>query len=118
MNSVQFEIGGKKRKFTFGLGFLGDILHELNINMMELGEMMLSNPYKAVPSILYYSHAYEVKKSGEIVDFTIYDFNEWIEQLDGSYQNKEIDAALSVLLESMKKNIPNFDGSKDDSKKK
>lgn len=106
MNYIEIEIGGKKRGFRFGLGFLGNILDHFNMDIAEFGQLMSRNPFKAIPSILYFAHEYEVKRMGDVPDFTIIDFEMWVEDMPNGYADEKVEAALNVLLESMRKNVP------------
>lgn len=118
MNYIEIEIGGKKRGFKFGLGFLGDILEHFDIDVGGFGEMLSKNPFKAIPAIIYFGHAYDVKKKGQIVDFSLLDVDEWVEELEHGYANENIEALLNVLLDSMRKNVPGLKEVEEQPKKK
>lgn len=106
MNYFELEIGGKKRGFRFGLGFLGDILEHFDLDIGGFGNMLSKNPFKAVPAIIFFGHRYEQKKKGIVIDFTLIDVDEWVENLEDGYANEGIELMLQVLLESMRKNVP------------
>lgn len=118
MNYIEVEIGGKKRGFTFGLGFLGDILEYFNTDVVGFVRLTESNPFKAVPAILYFAHRYTVRKNGGAVDFELIDVDGWIEELENSYANEKVDTILGVLIESMKKHIPGLAEISEEPKKK
>lgn len=108
MNRIEIEIGGKLRAFRLGLHFLGEILNHFDTDISGLGSLMVTNPYKAVPAIIYFGHAYECKKSGKAIDFTILDCSEWVEELENTYSNEVIHTLTKVLVDSLRKNVPGY----------
>lgn len=106
MNTIKLQLGGKERSLRFGLGVLGDIQDHLKIDMAELLSMIQKNPFKLMPVAMYYAAKYEVEKAGKMVDFTLFDVVEWIEELEGGYTNKAIDEAGICLIRSLTKNVP------------
>lgn len=106
MNKTEINIGGQNRSFIFGLGFLGDILEHFDTDITGLGRMMEKNPYKCIPAIIYFGHAYYLKKKGDAVMFSMMDVDGWIEDMEDTYAHPDIEKLLTVLLDSMRKNVP------------
>lgn len=116
MNYIEFEIGGKTRGFKLGLGFLGELLRHYNTDMVGLGHLMVNNPFSVTPAILYYSHKQDCLRSGKPVDFTLYNVDDWVEELPETVQNENIEKVMLLLMDSIKKHLPKLDG--EGSKKK
>lgn len=118
MNEIEFEIGGKVRRFKLGLGFLGELLSHFDTNMMGLGRIMVNNPFSTTPAILYLSHKSYCMLNAVPVDFTLQQVEVWIEELEDWQNDKNIEALLGVLFESIQKYIPQQkgEGAKDEKK--
>lgn len=106
MNYIEIEIGGKKRGFRFGLGCVGEMVHELGIDVNELDSFITRNPIKGIPTMLYHGAKYEVKRMGDVPDFTLYDVYDWIEELDGTLNNEKVMLILETFTGSITKDVP------------
>lgn len=118
MNGIEIEIGGRKRKFHYGLWTLGELLTHFDTDIAGFGKILSENPFKAIPAILYYGHLYAVKKDKQVQDFSEFDVYEWIEEKENTYADPDIEQLLNVVLESMKKNVPGLAAAVEDDKKK
>lgn len=116
MNYIELEIGGAKRGFRFGLGCLGEMVHELGIDVSELDDFLTKNPIKGIPTLVYHGAKYEVRRMGDEVDFTIYDVYDWIEDLEGGINDAKIATLIDVFTKSLSKDVPKVEG--DGAKKK
>ena len=117
MNNISLKIGQRDLEFTFGLGFLGELFDETDLTINEVVGKLNKNPFKMIPTLMYYSCAYLLKRKGQEVDFTIYDFTDWIDESGGIGQ-PSTKRFLDAFTESMTKNVPKTDEAKGDSKKK
>ena len=106
MNEVIVNMGGKDRILVFGLGSIGEIIDYLDTDLPGLGTKVINNPFKTIPAIVFYAHSYHVRRKKQIVDFSLMDVSQWIEDLDNTYANKQIEEAILVLLDSMRKFVP------------
>lgn len=106
MNYIEFEIGGKSRGFHLGLGFLGDILKYLDVDMVGFGNLLTKNPYLSVPTILFLSHKQFELRKGKVLDVNIYDVEDWIENEKGGVYSKNIESLLELLLDTVMKHLP------------
>ena len=106
MNYIEFEIGGKLRGFKLGLGFIGDILQHYDTDMMGLGKLLVNNPFSATPAILLYGNKHDSIRKGLPFDIKMYEVEDWIEDIENGLQNKNIEALMVILLESVKKHLP------------
>lgn len=109
MNIIEIKIGGKLRTFRFGLGFLGEILEHLDTDIAGLGQMMEKNPFKAIPTILYFSHKSEIELTDRAVDFTMKDAYMWLEELPNGYGHPDIEKLLQKMIDSMRKYVPGLE---------
>lgn len=117
MNYVEVEIGGKKRGFRFGLGCLGEMLEDLKIGVEDLDAFITRNPIKGIPTMLYHGARYEVMRSGDPVDFTIYDVYDWIDELPGEFNNEKVSLLIETFTKSLSKDVPVMEGSGEPKKK-
>ena len=106
MNYIELEIGGEKRGFRLGLGFLGGLLEDMDIGMTELSNKLSKNPFKTIPLMMYHSAICDLERKGEPVDFTKFDIIDWIEELEGGFENKVVVDFLNAFTKSMTKDIP------------
>lgn len=105
-NFVEIEIGGKVRAFRFGLGTVGRIQKHLNVDIAGLGEQSIKNPFMTVPVILFFGHEHETRKRGQVVDFSIENFEDWLEDFEGTFAHPDIDGVLKVFFDSLMNMIP------------
>ncbi len=115
-NKITLHIGGKDREFHFGLGFLGELVDSFEMPVELIGTKLSLNPIKYTPIIMYCSAVYALNRKGEKVEFTQYDFIDWIEEL-GGISCKEVEEFSSALVASMTKNVPNNTNVEDTKKK-
>ena len=114
--SKQIEIVLNERtlKCSFGLGFLGECLENLGLNVFEIGKKLDDNPFKWIPVLMYESAKYTDK------DLNL-SLEELIELLDTTDGNKEMAKFLGAFVQSLNKDVPIEKGvkpSKNVSKKK
>lgn len=109
--NAQLEIGGKKRTFWFGVGFMRLLFSNTGITMDNLSEQVTSNPFKVLPEMLFYSLKYGYDRVEADLDFTIYDVQEWIDDAGG------FDSELVTgFMNELNKQYANTDGKKQEPK--
>ena len=78
---IEIEIGGKKRKFSFGLEVLGWIQYDSGLDLTEAqGKPLNSLFFILMKPLIYRGHERELKKEGKQVDYTYEDVERWIEE--------------------------------------
>ena len=102
MNYIEFEIGGKKRGFSLGLG---------------LGQLMVKNPFSVTPSILYYGHKHDCIRLKKPIDFELWNIEDWVEDMPNTLNNENIEKLMLILIESIKKHLPKDEEDKGSKKK-
>jgi len=115
---VKIELNNKEYTFPFGLGFLGDCLENLGLNVFEIGKKLDDNPFKWIPMLMLESHKYNCYLNGVDVEF---DFKQLIEMLDNEEGKKKMNNFLIAFINSLNKDVPkqeNVKGSKTTPKKK
>ena len=77
---LTLKLGGKNRKFTFGLIFIGEVLERLDIDYNELLQKVVKNPFKYAPILMFESlkNSYTIKDKA--LDFTEKDIIIWLEK--------------------------------------
>lgn len=106
---MTLEVNGQELEFSFGLGFLGELLDELDMGIDEVLQGFNTNPYKYIPTAMYMSAKYSKKRKGE--DFVDkYVFFDWIDA-DGGLTDKNKSAVKFVqeFTASLFKDVPKED---------
>lgn len=115
---MEIELGGKKRKFSFGMRALGNVVAEFDNDINKYIELLQTNGFLTAAPTLYHLHAHAVKREGKEVDFTVEDVEDWIEQLEGKFHNKEVQKVLAEFIGTLVDYVPKTDTPKGGSKKK
>ena len=100
--SIEIVVNEKTLKCSFGLGFLGECLENLDLSVVQIGEKLDKNPFKWIPTLMYES----IKYSKDI-DFTIDDLIEWLDNEEGKTTMNEF---LLAFVDSLKKDVPKQKG--------
>lgn len=82
-NYIQLEIGGKKRGFKFGLGFLERLVDELDTPLEEISQQMKNNPFKVIPQLVRLSHIYNEMRAKREIDLDVFEVIDWIDDEGG-----------------------------------
>lgn len=110
MNEIELTINGKKLKFTFGLGFLGEVLENNDISIDDLLVKIDRNPFKWIPTIMYASTKYSYSLEGKELDFTLQDMFKWTDQEGGlTDKNLTVVKFIEAFRASLFKNVPEDD---------
>ena len=88
MNTTQITLGGKTRTANLGLGFLGRFEDKEGVTITTLFQEFESKPLSVLPKLIFHSLAFELERTGQEVDFTLYDVIDWIDE-DGSFNSPE-----------------------------
>jgi hypothetical protein len=101
MNKLDIEVG--KRRFTcsFGLGFLGECLENLDLSITDIGDKLDKNPFRWIPILMYES----IKYPKDELDFSKGDLIEWLDN-DGDKGTKTMNSFVVAFLNSLTKNVP------------
>ena len=100
--AIEIVVNERTLKCSFGLGFLGECLENLDLSVFEIGEKLDKNPFKWIPVLMFES----IKYSGD-VDFTIKDLIEWLDNEDGKVTMNKF---LLAFVDSLKKDVPKQEG--------
>ena len=116
---MKLDINGKQLEFAFGMGFLGELLEETNIDLEEFLIRFDKNPFKYIPICMYVSAKYAYEAKGTKIDFTKYNLIDWLE-LDGGLTdaNKSVLEFTKAFSNSLFKNVPEDNSSKKGGTKK
>ena len=105
MNSITLTINKRELDFTFGLGFLGELLEQTDLSIDEVVLKLEKNPFKMLPTLMYESAKYALDRKGKEVDFTQHDFIDWIEA-DGGVMSKNSLKFYEGFVKGMTKDVP------------
>lgn len=100
----EIEINGKLEKFSFGLGFLGEMLEKENIGFIEFDEQQSINPFKWLS--LKMKHSYNYANDTDLST------KEVISLFDEDLLHPAIEKFNIFFAESMFKNVPEQDDEK------
>jgi len=115
MSTLEIEIKEVKYQCSFGLGFLGECLENLNLSVYEIGEKLDKNPFKWIPVLMYESIKYP---NG--IEFTQKELIGFLED-DGAKGTATMAIFLDSFIKSLTKDVPkeeNVVADKKPSKKK
>ena len=73
------KLGGKERKFTFGLLFIGEVLESLDVDYNTMLNKVMKNPFKYAPILMFESLQNTYRKDKLVYDFTQDDVITWLE---------------------------------------
>jgi hypothetical protein len=115
MKQIELELGGEKRTFYFGLGFLGNLLEKENISIGEIDQKIIDNPFKWMPLIMYYSCAFGYTRKNENPPFDVFDITEWVDEagIDGTI----VIDFFNAFRQSLVKDVPQTNDKKKVTKK-
>jgi hypothetical protein len=79
--SLEINLGGKNRTFTFGILFLANALERSEFE--DYNDMLLKlskNPFKYAPIMMYESLVNTYKKNKQDIDFTETEIQDWLDE--------------------------------------
>jgi len=118
MNKIDLTINKRKLTCSFGLGFIGELLDDLDMTLNEVVEKLNKNPFKFVPLLMFKSAEYTLLSKGEEVTFTKYTLMDDIDK-DGGLDGESLVKFLHAFTESLSKGVPvDEDNGKADKKEK
>ena len=117
IQELKLTLGGKKRKFTFGILFIGSILDRLEVDYLEMFNVLGKNLVKHFPMLIYESLKNTYVSEGKDIDFTEKDIINWLnkEPLNGMNIIRQFEIAF---MESLNNPVPNDEVKNDSVKKK
>lgn len=78
---VEVELGGKKRKFSFGLEVLGLVQIESGIDLANIqGVSEGSLYYVLIKPLILLGNKRELQKEGKQIDYTYDDVDKWLQE--------------------------------------
>lgn len=117
IQDIKLTLGGKKRKFTFGLLFIGSVLKRLNTNYIDMFNVLGEDLIKHSPMLFFESlkNTYRIEKKD--LDFTEDDIEIWLnkEPFNGIGLINEFEQAFT---QSLNNPLPVDEDKKDNVKKK
>lgn len=117
MTTLKLKIGERDLEFTFGLGFLGEILEETNLGIDEMMEKMDKNPFRMIPLLMYHSARFTLDLRGKKCDFALSDVIGWVEDL-GGINSPEVIEFIEAYTKSLLKDVVNEKNMPKEAKKK
>lgn len=95
---IEIDLGGKKRKFTFGILFLGNVLERKEFDDFDdLMQKVMTNYIKYTPILMFESLVNTANKYGKDVDFTERDILNWLDDKP-LYGVTEINKFINVFV--------------------
>ena len=95
---IEINLGGRKRKFTFGILFLGNVLERKEFtDFDDLMQKLTANYIKYTPILMYESLVNTCNKFDDEVDFTEKDILNWLDDKP-LYGVTEINKFVNVFV--------------------
>ena len=104
-DSITLNLGGKDIEFKFGLGFLGELLDETGLTIVEIVAKMNQNPFLMIPVLMVTSAAFSAHRNKQEFTYDKYDFSEWIDA-DGGINSPSAVKFLEAFTKSLTKDVP------------
>lgn len=84
MNYTTLKLGGKERGAKLGIGYLKFLTESKKMTLNEVFKSINgADAYIIVPEFIYYSILFNDKRANAIVDYTLDDVIEWIDESGG-----------------------------------
>lgn len=120
MKGLTINIGGKERYLSYGLKSVSEIIDHFG-GFSEAGEKLRNNILLSTPVIIYYGVLNGAMRNSQVVDFTINDAFDWVD--DKGFKDKELNQAVTLFSTSMTSYIEDLmpeteEKVEDDAKKK
>jgi hypothetical protein len=104
-NKIKLNFEGKELGFHFGLGFLGELLENLDCSIDDLDSNIQKNPFKVIPKLMHTSYAYNLEREGKEVVLKLYDFIDLLDSV-GGVASDTVSLFLNAFTESITKDVP------------
>ena len=117
LRDISLELGGKKRTFSFGILFLGEVLERLDVDYDTVLQKVSKNPFKYAPILMFESLKNTYKSKDKELDFTDRDIVKWLESEDALGVDKMIDF-IKAFMGTNENLTPTEDAEGGDVKKK
>ena len=105
MNRIVIKLKNKNHDFCFGLGFMGNLLEQLDCSIDELMQGIQKNPFKFIPVLMFESYAYGCIRAKAEKEYDLYSFTDIIDD-EGGVVSEKVSKFLEAFTESMTKNVP------------
>ncbi len=105
MNGIKLNIDGKDYNFSFGLGFLGELLEETGVELGDLMQKINKNPFKFIPLMMFRSCEYYNRRKDIQIEFNQFDFADIIDK-DGGINTDNVRTFLDAFTKSLTKDVP------------
>ena len=103
---IELDLGGRKRKFTFGILFLGNVLDRQEFDGFDdLIEKLAVNYIKYTPILMYESLVNTCNKFNDTIDFTEIDIINWLDDKP-MYGINELNDFVKVFTGSTENKTP------------
>lgn len=116
MKSIKAKIGGKEREFSLSSRALGNVVLHFDNDIHKYIELLRTNGFLSAIPTLYYTHEHFCKRNDIEIDFTLDNVEDWVDELEGKFHNKEVQKVLNQFIVSLESYVPKTE--KGDSKKK
>ena len=81
-NFIEFNLAGEVRRFYLGIGFLSLYVDETGKSIEELESLNEKNPFKEVPTLMYYALKYGYIRQNKEMGLTYHEFLDWLDDAD------------------------------------
>lgn len=110
MNKITLTINKKKYNFRLGLGAIGELANEFDIDQDEIFNNIGSNVFYYAPRLMYAGYKYDFLRSGKVIDVT---YNEFLDEVEDSKEFYTVHSIklVEAFLKSIQNELPNQEGS-------
>jgi len=102
--AIKLEFNGKDYTFPFGLGFIGECLNNLDLDVVEIGEKLDKNVFKWTPTLMHESHKFHCYMNDLEAEFTYKELLTWIDEDANGFE--KVSTFLKEFLKSLTAMLP------------
>ncbi|QDP54290.1 MAG: hypothetical protein Unbinned5434contig1000_37 [Prokaryotic dsDNA virus sp.] len=96
---IDLTIGGKKRTLHFSMNFWSEFTEQLNIPLQDIGLAFENGiSLKGLRALIYSAILANDQEKGNVIDYTIFDVGNWLDDLTPEKINKVVEAMLESKI--------------------
>lgn len=90
MRNITLNILGKNISFNFGTKAVGEIISHFDTNLQGVFVQVGDNPFIGIPNMMYIAHKNHCERQGIATEYSLSDFYNMIDDLEGAIDNKVV----------------------------
>lgn len=105
MQKINITFSGREIEFIFGTIFMGEVVEVLDADVSEIHAKMKKNPFKVIPTLMYYSAYFAAESKGQALDLSKNELIALIDN-DGGLFSDNARRFIEAFTKSIVTNLP------------